>query len=297
MNELWRKWEMEQSLAKQFERIAPTLTTSEVAIVKASMEAVVALTDERTLFQIILQSINRAYSELGFTIPGQDESSRDAFLSQLTILVLADVQESFRFLSPAEIPIAIRRGIRGEFGDFFGLNTVNIHKFIAGHIASVERSQALEKQKRHNEAMQKEPEAPSLEKQFEIMKAGCLKVFEEYKAVGRIQDFGNVRYLFLEQIGIIHFSIQEKEKIYSEAEAKLKIELSLPGIESTWLKDYARKVFSDQANYKDAVKSKAREIALRSFLSNLIASDSDLSQMISHPDCLPNYLKCHERRG
>ena len=70
---------------------------------------------------------------------------------------------SFSNLKASEIKTAIRNGIRGEYGDYFGLTIVSINKWLKAFKSDLKRQEAISKQIEY-ERMLSEPKELDIEK-------------------------------------------------------------------------------------------------------------------------------------
>lgn len=109
---------------------------------------------------------------------------------------------------------------------------------------------------------------PTKEEIYKYMKGRCLIAFQEYKEKKRIIDFGNSKYRFLVDQGILKFSNERWEKMILQAKKELDKETS----ESGNLR-YVLKRFDDFDT--DIV---AKEIALKIFFDDLIEMGIELSE-------------------
>jgi hypothetical protein len=151
----------------------------------------------------------------------------------------------------------------------------------------------LRKQEREEEA---ERNKPSPEKQLEIDINGAIESFDIYRLVKEkdpqgsvVNDWGNIRYDFLDKLGIIPFTPEEKNKIAEEAKKQLISEK----------RKELRKVAEDdfkQAMHTQTVKKAIAEIngggsALVISTSKQIALDSFYDSLIEQKEDFGNLLK------
>ena len=60
--------------------------------------------------------LRQSYIMAGFKVPEADD------LAILTAKLTSDLFESYRFLTYGEVSLCFELGIKGEYGDFMGLN-------------------------------------------------------------------------------------------------------------------------------------------------------------------------------
>lgn len=250
---------MEQSLVKQ-NSISPFLSGTELDYVRARTGLKVTELDETEATNTILQFINRAMIELGQTPSGNNAADRSKYLLAMAKLIINDVRYYFPYITLKEIDQAIKRGIRKEFGEYFGFNVIAVHQFIEGYLASEERNNALCKQNRYL-AQENVVEEPPEEEKERLMKEGLEKCYQYFKQTGRIIDFGNVNYQYLVDQGKINLSNEEKQEIYREAEQQIQVEMMME--ENSIQHLFKRRVM--KGDIKPLVVGRAKEVALRNY--------------------------------
>jgi hypothetical protein len=241
------------------------LDSTEKVFVSAALTAPISRMPQDDLFRGILQIVNRSYLELGQMPAGTTNEERDKTLKALSNLIIIDIKEFFPRLTLDEFNLSVRRGLRFEYGKYFGFNVLTVHKFIESYLACEERENALMKQQRFMQALQEkqEPETLTIEQKWEIMKSGILRQFETYQSTKVLRDFGNASYDFLDKAGFINLTNDEKKKIYQEAENKLQSE-AIADTGSDLFMAAVRNKFKGEA-HKAAVISKAKQLALAKF--------------------------------
>lgn len=250
---------MEQSLVK-LSSISPFLSGVELDYVKARTGLKVTELDEIEATNTILQFINRAMIELGQSPSGNNAADRSKYLLAMAKLILNDVRYYFPYITLKEIEQAIKRGIRKEFGEYFGFNVIAVHQFIEGYLNSEERNNALCKQDRYL-AQENVVEEPPEEEKERLMKEGLEKCHQYFRQTGRIIDFGNVNYQYLVDQGKINLSNEEKQEIYREAEQQIQVEQMIE--ENSILHLFKRRVM--KSDIKPLVVVRAKELALKRY--------------------------------
>ena len=244
--------------------ICPALDNVEKEYVNAMLAVPIPKIGQDELFRGILQTVNRSYLELGQMPAGTTTAERDKSLAAITNLIIIDIKEYFPRLTLEEFNLAVRRGLRFEYGKYYGFNVLTVHKFIESYLACEDREVALSKQQRYlQEARDREHDPLTIEQKWEIMKEGILTQFETYKSTKVLRDFGNASYDFLVKAGFINLTIEEKKKIFREAQEKLKAE-AMVNSGSDLFMIAIRNKFSGTGQ-KAATISKAKQIALARF--------------------------------
>ncbi len=244
--------------------ICPALDNAEKEYVNAMLAVSIPKIGQDELFRGILQTVNRSYLELGQMPAGTTTAERDKSLAAITNLIIIDIKEYFPRLTLEEFNLAVRRGLRFEYGRYYGFNVLTVHKFIESYLACEDREVALSKQQRYlQEARDREHDPLTIEQKWEIMKEGIMKQFETYKSTKVLRDFGNASYDFFVKAGFINLTIEEKKKIFKEAQEKLKAE-AMVNSGSDLFMIAIRNKFSGTGQ-KAATISKAKQIALARF--------------------------------
>ena len=80
---------------------------------------------KRDVFNMVLASVARAYADLNIKAISAEE--RDYLVNELTGNIIA----RYPAIRVSEIPEAIARGIRGKYGEYYGLSVVSFEKLLS----------------------------------------------------------------------------------------------------------------------------------------------------------------------
>lgn len=165
---------------------------------------------EKHFFKIVSQ----AYSDIGNYSVSKDNI-------KLAISSLLNECLPYRHrISPTGVENAVKRGIRKEFGDYYGINAVSFNLFLKSYIESAERKNAIEKQKRYEEQLQREKENAE---NHDSGQSFTIYSYEKYKESGVLYDPANVAYDWLKKKNLIPvFTKEDKEAIKMEAEQRVR---------------------------------------------------------------------------
>lgn len=243
--------------------ISPFINTNEAEFVKANFARKVSdmtvIEAERALAQLV----NRAYSELGQLPAGSVHVERNQFLAGIGKLIYCDLMLYFPCITIQEVGHAIKRGIRREYGEYFGFNVIAVHMFVEKYMSSEERTEALRRQNVFLASLE-ESEAPDREKQWKLFREGLLSCYEIYKTKRQIIDFGCINYEFLVKAGQIKLSADEKRKIYQQAVAQVKNEQAQ---EQTSVKNIFSYIKNNEPD-TDAYVVRSKEISLANYFDH-----------------------------
>lgn len=215
----------------------------------------------------------KAFVDAGFTIQGGNAS-----MLILANSVADDLFTYFKTLSIKEAGLAIKNGIRGEYGEFMGINVKTIHQFCKAYKDSFDRNEAIRKQK-----MIEEPEVKPTEEQIKkYMDERCILAFNEYKETGKLIDNGGVKFTHLKQSGIITLTPERYSEIMSKAVEEVKLQaiatIQIANTESS-ISSISKAVL-EQGDKHEITKNAARLIALKEYFDYLIEFEFELSDEI-----------------
>jgi len=144
------------------------------------------------VFNAVNASIAKCYVDLNFKIPDNTEY----LVNEVTDVIV----EKFPSMRTAEIATALAKGIRGEYGEYFGLCVVSFEQFIAGYLTSPERKQLVDEKIKLID--QKRPE-PTPDEKFNTAKNICLEAYEQVKAGKPIGLTAVTVYTFIKSLGLL----------------------------------------------------------------------------------------------
>lgn len=163
--------------------------------------------DELEIDKAVLPSLIKANKDLGFTI----EESK---LSHLFDGIATEIKRNVPNIRLLEIPIAINKGILGDYGEFYGLSVVTVIKFLKAHYESEKRAN-LAKQVKPPEV---EKQIPTEEEQRALAKIHLVDSFNKFKLTKDLGYSGVYLYRYLNKdFKAISFTVEIKWKIYYQA--------------------------------------------------------------------------------
>lgn len=252
---------------------SPTLNKIETGIIQAFQgEKVIDVfkSDEKKLKKEFLILV----SELANTL---NQSKTDIDKAMLTQGLVLEAINYFPNITIPEVRLALNSGIRGEYGQYFGLSVASFHNFIKSFLAEEKRQIAIKKQFDYEESLK---EKPITEEDKQKLDA----IFWDREEV-RLNDFRKNKTLHIES-PIIHFKIYEdagkitmttpeKWSMYKVAErsyeSKLTAEIALGGYDLKDKKKALQRLKDKQPNESDkaAIKSLACFLCLEDHFNKL----------------------------
>ncbi|ASU33159.1 hypothetical protein MuYL_1261 [Mucilaginibacter xinganensis] len=237
---------------------------------------------KRDLFDTVRINVAKAFADTN-TKEISDED-RNYLVNELTDNILK-YHPAIRL---NEIPEAIAQGVRGRFGEFYGLSVVTFLKFIEQYLFSEKRTNIVKES-----VIDDVPRpVPDLQTQFETAKQNALYALQRKKDKKDNSAIATVVYDFLDRIKLIQFTIAEKQDMMADAVRELIAELKYKLMISPYIERAAIKmdieaytaVMTAHAGINDRLftlaKMRAKKLALDAFLNGVILDEADLDKMI-----------------
>jgi len=234
------------------------------------------------VFNVITMSVARAFADTN--TKEISEADRDYLVNQLTDNVI----KHYPAIRLNEIPEAVWQGVRGRFGEYYGLSLVTFERFIEQYLLSDKRTGLV----KALPADDLPRSAPNLQTQFETAKENALRALQRKRDKKDISAMATSVYNFLDQIKLIEFTTREKNDMMADATRELIEELKYKQLLVPYIERAAIK--KDIGAYRNAitehtpvteeqlilVKMRAKKLALDAFLNNIILEGEDLGGLI-----------------
>lgn len=163
------------------------------------------------------------------TICLQDAGAKDAADTKvkvfLTERLLSECKSKFATLTTGELQIALNEGVRGNYGQFMGINVATIHNWIKSYYADEARKISLN-YFNHLLTMQNDKPEPSPEEKKLIIQRGCIQAYEDFKR-GEQTLIPKIIYDYLKEYFKIDWTREERFKIKEDATNRFESELKL----------------------------------------------------------------------
>lgn len=227
---------------------------------------------DQDIFQVILMSLAKSYTDLGREQPPQKD--KDYLANELA----DSLPRKFPSIRLHEIPLAFSNGIREKYGTFYGLSVVTFEKFIEAHLNSEAREQQAKEA-----LIPKQNKVPDLATQFEVAKGNALNAFQDLRS-GKEIISGSVVYGFLDQLGLLQFSVSQKWELVEEAC------LSLTGTFQQQLINTASMIKKEEIQRKinalkdrsavDMIRNMSKRLGTSAFFKSCMLEELDLEALI-----------------
>lgn len=227
---------------------------------------------DQDIFQVILMSLAKSYTDLGREQPPQKD--KDYLANELA----DSIPKKFPSIRLHEIPLAFSNGIREKYGTFYGLSVVSFEKFIEAHLSSEVREQLAKAA-----LVSKVNRIPDLATQFEVAKRNAVNAFHDLQS-GKEIISGAVVYGFLDQLGLFQFSVSQKWELVEEAclyltgtlQQQLMITASMIKREEIQRKINALK----DRSAVDMIRNMSKRLATSAFFKSCMVEELDLEALI-----------------
>lgn len=203
--------------------INPKLSQFEVDLLNATQSATVLELFEGNNIRLT-DEINHLVSS-NFSALGQKAKTEDE-IALIVIGLIEEIQSYFPNLTMQELKLASNKGIRGEFGEFMGINVITYHKFIKAFLNDEKRKDVILKQREYIEEQNRiksQSEIEQIEKEFWENET---KRIAEFKITGVLKtDNYETLYKIYEKAGKIDLSVSDKWEMFVKAKAETLNEL------------------------------------------------------------------------
>lgn len=254
-----------KTLPSKREDISPSVRGTDIEYVQAYYGTGLSNFSMDDAIKKIIQILNKAFFELSKSPGGSTKEERKKQMTIMAKLIWNDSRLYYPNITMEEIELAITRGIRNVYGEFYGLNVISVHNFIEAFILSEERQAALERQRRFVESLKPAPEPTEAEKEKMVADGFELRR-KEYSETKRICDYGNVNYDYAVAKGLINLTADEKWELYYQAEKRVKVEMLQ---EATTLHQIiAWQCEEHEAEHLRVVR-KAKDLALKQYFDKI----------------------------
>lgn len=121
---------------------------------------------------------------------------------------------------------------------------------------------------------------PTPEDHEKNMISGCLRLWEQYKATGEANDYGNIYYNWMDRNGLIHLSNIEKWNLYTSAKHELKKE-AITNTQAYKGNDGVKSIIAEiENNAGNIVVNRAKKLALKYEFQKMVDENVELKYVI-----------------
>lgn len=216
------------------------LTSNDLSIIKAIDSDLANIVSDDVLKSKLIDLVKDSYIIAGFKPP---ETLREL---NLTIdAIVEEMRLNKTNIRVDEIEIAFKNGVHKKYGEYMGLSAVSFCGFIKGYVTEESRLEAI-----RIKNMPETIKEPSNYEVFEISKTNALSALKDFKKSGTCGRYGDVVFVFLEKIGLINLSIDQKKEYWQKAKS-----------------EYEKYLLNARANPVDLNERRKVENAFESFMN------------------------------
>jgi hypothetical protein len=229
--------------------------------------------------------INLTIMDKGVTMPVEEQN----YLKQR---ITEDIMRDFTRYTLEEIKLAWYYGVRGEMGEFYGLNSATFYKWLKDF-----RYELMPPAYKQVEKFLPKPDSslPKMSEQ-ELDRSVADTLISEFhklkeQGVYNFYDFGNVGYRFLEKIGLIDLSNEEKQELMKESQQQFRANLIKRNQELVMQGKSQLKVDLERSfeqiekgsnpTFKTQIRIGAMRIAVYNFMKSCVDNKLDLEKELN----------------
>jgi hypothetical protein len=191
--------------------------TNEVSLIKPALIGLKI----RKYDEITIKSSLAVIVEKIFTLAGQNPEKKD--IAVICRELASDLRKRYGGMTLAEVDYALNAGVRGDYGEYYGINVVSINKWLKTYYNSDERREAQRSVVFPDLALPQKT-VPTKAELCAIETAAYDDALKLAKSGKYVPDRGNVVYDFLDKRGEIHFTDAEKHAFMRQAQSELQSE-------------------------------------------------------------------------
>lgn len=217
---------------------------------------------------------------LAYFRKGQEKENEvmDFIVSDFKSLVV----EEFPYLTIEEVSFAIKEGVMGRYGEYFGVNEVTMMNWVRAYVVSDERINFIQKRNIDNavKALPPKQEPTEEEKRAEVL-SFIQKEIDTYKRIHRYSSIGTFVYDYLDKAGVIQTSNAEKWELYNKY-YKLEMELERTCPQKTGaIVAFSERMKFIEKNVKSRATKRCKDFLVVRFFDSVIASGKSLKEYIA----------------
>jgi hypothetical protein len=225
--------------------------------------------------------VEKAWGDLGL------RAISDTDYDLLKLNLLNECRMSFYNLTLDELQAAIHNGVRGKYGEVFGLSVIGVTKWLASYMTAMERQEGKKQLEKLKEEAKPEPTA---DEKFTTGKELSVTLFEKFKKSGQFDRTLLAVYEFCKYYDLIDKDYRKgiyKEAVellvkLSEIESGLSTDLFKRrrlNAELELLKENIQKDILTVDQHNDVLRS-AKLIALKNWFNDLIIEETNFDELI-----------------
>ncbi len=224
--------------------------------------------DKNVVAESVAVSVNRVIADKGVNMEKED-------IQYLKLNITSDILRDFISFSVEDVALAFSMGVRGQLGEYFGINVSTLYQWLLKY-----KNEVLPKA---NEEILYALPKPVEEEKIDKKSVEFELVDEIINLIGsedlmQYNDYGNIKYNLLDKYNFLNFTIDEKMGFYEIAKqqykddlAKKNLDLIMKGrsIQVSTINNLLSSIESGNKTVNDIVIIMAKKIAFNQFISNV----------------------------
>jgi hypothetical protein len=211
--------------------------------------------------------LTRMYDMAGQTVDREN-------LLLLVRELIRDLESRYKLLAMEEVETIIGNGVRGDYGEYYGLSVASISKWFKAYMDSGAHNEYLASKVTELKLMLPEKTALTDGEVEKIMISGCIRCFNEFITSGKFNDYGRENYYFLKKKGLIKLSEKQIRAYLDYAKDEYNDQLKATAVSTN--RDDAKTAlkilnnFSEVTDKNASVQSIAQYNAMADFFKSLV---------------------------
>jgi len=247
-----------------------------------SSTAIRNISDKNVVVNSIHQSVNRSIADKGINMEVED-------MKYLKKSITDDILNDFPNLSLQDIQICFKMGVRGNLGEYFGINVVTLYQWLKKYKEEILPQTFHEVSKYLPPAQIEEPKVDFKKLDFDKIESICQAIIKyRNDNVYDFTDYGNIHYKFLDKCGILEFREDEKKfyqdtarnMILSEAKTKnLELLGQGKGIQMIDINSLMKKIECGDKDIEGVAHINYLKLLLKCFIIKFSNENGDLEKL------------------
>lgn len=237
--------------------------------------------DKNIVVNSIHQAVNRSIADKGVNMDVED-------MNYLKMGITDDILKDFSTLTLQDISLCFSMGVRGNLGEYFGINVVSLYGWLKKYKEEVLPQAVIEVRKYLPSTELEESQIDYLQLDLEKIQNICFAIDTFIKdGVYELNDFGNIHYKFLDRHKIFAFS--DEFLISQKKDAQLKYISDLKhnnygflgqskSLKMISIDSMMEKIEQGDKNVEQLIDIVYLKLLLKHFITNFSKKEKDLEE-------------------
>ncbi len=243
---------------------------------------------KKTYDDVLIEILSRTIWEIGITEKAMTKDEQKFFIQ----VAIEEIKNEFgTLMSVEEVRIALKKGARKHYGEFYGLNITTLNTWFNTYLEETKREAMLKlPYVKPKEEKKKEYSEEERKQQYQYWLNNVYKEFESFKTTGEytFYDFNNSFYKLCVELKIPKIvSNRKKIMMYQRALMEAKEQFHPANANGFGQRIEFRDVYekitkSDELDkkYEDLLVMRAKKLTIEHFFKKLVKHGKDLKRVI-----------------